>query len=179
MDYLPQFNNYDDKFRSSLVIFLDKELNRIQFSRKIEKSVYNYCIKTSKEKSIKRTWENPIFKNLYLSKMLSIYSNIKEDSYIQNKCFKSKIISGKIDLDKIASLSPHDIYPEIWKELIDLKTKSDKLKYELKPEAMTDVFKCRKCGSRSCSYYEVQTRSADEPMTQFINCLECGNRWRQ
>ena len=57
--------------------------------------------------------------------------------------------------------------------------RKDKLKYELKPEAMTDVFKCRKCGSRSCSYYEIQTRSADEPMTQFINCLNCGNRWRQ
>ena len=55
----------------------------------------------------------------------------------------------------------------------------DKLKYELKPEAMTNVFKCRKCNSRSCSYYEVQTRSADEPMTQFITCLNCNNRWRQ
>ena len=39
--------------------------------------------------------------------------------------------------------------------------------------------KCRKCGSRSTSYYEVQTRSADEPMTQFITCLDCNNRWKQ
>ena len=59
-----------------------------------------------------------------------------------------------------------------------LYIKRDKLKYEFKPEAMTDQFKCRKCGSRSCSYYEVQTRSADEPMTQFISCLDCGNRWK-
>ena len=44
---------------------------------------------------------------------------------------------------------------------------------------MTDAFKCKRCGSRSCSYYEVQTRSADEPMTQFVNCLECNNRWKQ
>ena len=33
---------------------------------------------------------------------------------------------------------------------------------------MTDQFKCRKCGSRSCSYYEVQTRSADQPMTNLL-----------
>ena len=61
------------------------------------------------------------------------------------------------------------------------KEKQDKLKYDMKPESMTDEFKCRKCGSRSCSYYEVQTRSADEPMTQFVNCLnpDCGNRWKQ
>ena len=57
--------------------------------------------------------------------------------------------------------------------------KMDELKYKIKPEAMTDQFKCRKCFSRSCSYYEVQTRSADEPMTQFITCLNCKNRWKQ
>jgi transcription elongation factor S-II len=179
MDNLPQFNNFDDKFRLSLVQFLNKELNEINLCRKIEKSIYNYCIKISKDKCIKQCWNNHIFKNLYLSKIRSIYSNIKEDSYIQNKTFRNKIISGKIDPNKIATLSSYDIFPEVWKELIDLKIKRDKLKYELKPEAMTDVFKCRKCSSRSCSYYEVQTRSADEPMTQFINCLECGNRWRQ
>ena len=44
----------------------------------------------------------------------------------------------------------------------------EKIKSELKPEAMTNLFKCHKCGSRETSYYEVQTRSADEPMTQFI-----------
>ena len=59
------------------------------------------------------------------------------------------------------------------------KSKRDKIKYELKPEAMTTLFKCRKCGSRSCSYYEFQTRSADEPMTQFITCLDCNNNWKQ
>ena len=47
----------------------------------------------------------------------------------------------------------------------------------LKP--MTDQFKCSGRFSRSCSYYEVQTRSADEPMTQFITCLNCKNRWKQ
>ena len=70
-------------------------------------------------------------------------------------------------------------FPENWKETLELKSKKDKLKYELKPEAMTDAFKCRKCGSRSTSYYEVQTRSADEPMTQFITCLDCNNHWKQ
>ena len=109
----------------------------------------------------------------------SIYSNLKKDSYLNNPDFKDKVLSGKFDIQKIAYLSAYDIFPGVWKDLLDLKTRRDKLKYELKPEAMTDVFKCRKCESRSCSYYEVQTRSADEPMTQFINCLDCGNRWRQ
>ena len=76
-------------------------------------------------------------------------------------------------------MSHYDMFPENWQELIEKNMKKDKLKYELKPEAMTDIFKCRKCSSRSCTYYEVQTRSADEPMTQFITCLDCNNNWKQ
>ena len=109
----------------------------------------------------------------------SFYSNLVQDSYIQNPDFKQRILSGEIKVTDIPGLSAFDIYPENWSELLDKKIKRDKLKYEMKPKAMTDQFKCRKCGSRSCSYYEVQTRSADEPMTQFISCLDCGNRWKQ
>ncbi len=136
-------------------------------------------IQTAKDKHIKRRWDNVLFHRLYVSKIRSIYSNLSDRSYIQNPDFKEKLVSGEIDAKKLSKLSVYDIYPDNWSELLDKKIKRDKLKYEMKPTAMTDQFKCRKCGSRSCSYYEVQTRSADEPMTQFITCLECNNRWKQ
>ena len=169
----------DDKFRTSIVKLLDKEIKNKTISLKIEKGIYNYVIKTSRVKHIKRYWGNNTFKDFYLTKVRSIYSNIKKDSYIKNSNFLERIKSDDINPEEICFLDVYEIFPENWKELIDLKMKRDKIKYDLKPEAMTDVFKCRKCGSRSCSYYEIQTRSADEPMTQFINCLDCGNRWRQ
>ena len=176
---MDQFSNHKDQFRNSLVLKIDSLINDITTSRKIEQSIYNYSIKISKDRKIERKWSNIIFKNLYLSKIRSIYSNLNSDCYIKNESFLYKIKNNEFDIQNIANISSYDIFPDRWKELIDIKVKRDKLKYEIKPEAMTDVFKCRKCGSRSCSYYEVQTRSADEPMTQFINCLECGNRWRQ
>ena len=37
--------------------------------------------------------------------------------------------------------------------------------------------KCGKCGKRNCTYNQLQTRSADEPMTTFVMCNECGNRY--
>mgnify|MGYP001258316777 CR=1 FL=1 len=171
--------SYNDNLRNNYVSLLNKELNNEKISRQIEKSIYNYTIELANKKNYHKKWSNPYFKNLYISKIRSIYSNIKEDSYIKNKNFKNKILSNEIDPKTIANLSVFDIYPEIWKSLLDDKSKKDKLKYEYKPEAMTDIFKCRKCGSRSCSYYELQTRSADEPMTQFINCLNCNNSWKQ
>ena len=154
-------------------------LERKRISRIIEKSIYNHTIKISKERNLQRSWNNSIFKGLYLSKVRSIYSNLNKDSYIHNTHFFFFLKSGEIDIENIANLSIYDIFPENWKYILEQKTKRDKLKYELKPEAMTDAFKCRKCGSRSTSYYEVQTRSADEPMTQFITCLDCNTRWKQ
>ena len=172
-------SNINDAFRNNIVEKFNTLILDTSKSRNIEKSIYNYIIKLSKNKNIQRTWGNDIFRNLYLSKVRSIYSNLKSDSYLKNKNFLTLVQNGEIDIKNIATMSVYDIFPENWKKTLELKSKKDKLKYELKPEAMTDAFKCRKCGSRSTSYYEVQTRSADEPMTQFITCLNCNNRWKQ
>jgi transcription elongation factor S-II len=40
-------------------------------------------------------------------------------------------------------------------------------------------FRCSKCGSEKTTHYQMQTRSADEPMTVFICCLKCGKRWKE
>ena len=176
---MKSFTNINDEKRNKIVHYLNGIINNINLSRKIEKSIYNYIINISKERNIQRRWNNPIFMNLYNSKIISIYSNLKEDSYIQNNQLLSNLKSGEVDPCKIGYLSAYDIFPDNWKELLNIKSKKDKIKYELKPEAMTNLFKCRKCSSRETSYYEVQTRSADEPMTQFITCLKCNNRWRQ
>ena len=76
-------------------------------------------------------------------------------------------------------MTPQEKFPEHWKELIDEKEKTDRVLYEVDTGGATDQFKCTKCNKRLCSYYELQTRSADEPMTIFITCLNCGKRWRQ
>ena len=172
-------SSYKSSLRNGSCIMFSKLLQDDKKSRQMEKDIYNSCLKYANENGIIKCWENKIFKSLYLSRIRSIYSNLKSDSYLGNINFSEKIIRGEIDFKNISTLSKYDIYPEVWSELLSKLSEKDKLKYSLKPEAMTDMFKCRKCGSRSCSYYEFQTRSADEPMTQFITCLDCNNNWKQ
>ena len=47
----------------------------------------------------------------------------------------------------------------------------------------TDQFLCDRCHAegkegRNCTYFQMQTRGADEPMTIFVTCLDCGNKFR-
>ena len=174
-----KFSNINDVVRSSIVKKLNEIIKNTYITRNIEKSIYNYTIEIAKERNIPRRWSNVLFKKLYFSKVISIYSNINSKTYIKNEKLLLRILNKEIKPEEVGKLSVYDIFPDNWKELLNAKSKRDKIKYELKPEAMTNLFKCRKCQSRETSYYEVQTRSADEPMTQFITCLQCHNRWKQ
>ena len=39
-------------------------------------------------------------------------------------------------------------------------------------------FTCNKCEGKKIQVSQRQMRSADEPMTVFYFCIDCGNRWR-
>jgi len=38
---------------------------------------------------------------------------------------------------------------------------------------------CPECHHRRAYYMQLQTRSADEPMTIFYRCVECANQWKE
>ena len=43
---------------------------------------------------------------------------------------------------------------------------------------ITGMFTCVRCKSQKTSSSQKQTRSADEPMTVFVKCDNCGKRWK-
>ena len=147
---------------------------------KIEESVIDFTIKTAFNRKIQQSWENPLFRKIYVNKCRSLYTNLDSSSYIKNENLITRVTNrSDFDIENIASMSYQELFPEIWKKMMDDKYKREKLLYEEKQEAMTDQFKCARCKSRKCTYYELQTRSADEAMTIFITCINCGNRWKQ
>jgi transcription elongation factor S-II len=101
-----------------------------------------------------------------------LYHNLKKPSVA------ALVVQQTITAKDFAFLTHQEICPEKWKQLIEDKKVRDKQKYEPNIEASTDNFTCNKCKSKKCTYYQLQTRSADEPMTTFVTCLECGKRWK-
>lgn len=165
--------------RIKIIELFNRIIDNSDICKSIEISILNYSIKISIERKISIDWDCNLFKKIYFNKARSLFSNIKQDSYINNKFMLQKIKENKIDIHNIASLNCQEIYPEHWKSFLDEKYNKEKLMYEDEIEANTDLFKCSRCKQRKCTYYELQTRSADEGMTTFITCLTCGNRWKQ
>jgi transcription elongation factor S-II len=142
------------------------------YASNLEKGIHNWSIKEANNKKVIKKWDNPFFVQIYIDRLRSIYINLKNTKLID------RVINGEIKAHEIAFMAHHELNPERWEELIKAKIIRDKNKFEEKLEANTDRYTCRKCRSTKCSYYQMQTRSADEPMTLYISCLDCGTRWR-
>jgi DNA-directed RNA polymerase subunit M/transcription elongation factor TFIIS len=172
-------SEYSIQVRNQIVSKFKGFLDNEKLSSSIEEAIIQFSKEKAERERIPRNWENMLFRKIYLNKARSLYTNLNTDSYVKNPNFKQKIVEGKIKPSDIPNLTFQQVFPEHWKKLMDEKYKKEKLLYEEKPEAMTTQYKCGRCKSRKCTYYELQTRSADESMTIFITCINCGNRWKQ
>uniref|UniRef100_A0A6C0JBX3 TFIIS-type domain-containing protein n=1 Tax=viral metagenome TaxID=1070528 RepID=A0A6C0JBX3_9ZZZZ len=147
------------------------------FATDIEKGIYNKTVEFAEKNNIQKKWDNNIFLDMYKQFAISIYSNLYMDSYIKNIRLFDRLIDGEFKGYELVSMEPQNTFPEHWKPYIDDKSKRDRELYEINKALSTDAYKCSKCHKRECSYYQLQTRSADEPMTTFVTCLNCGKRW--
>ena len=142
----------------------------------MEKSIYNTTIKEARIKQIDRSWDCNNFRWLYKKNYMKVYSNIHLN---KNADFVlGKIKYGLWEPEKIISMTPQELYPDIWEELILKNIKKMEQLSKQNNVQGTDMFRCGKCKKNNCTYYQMQTRSADEPMTTFVSCLDCGCRWK-
>jgi len=147
-----------------------------KFPEIMEKSIYNTTIKEARLKLIERSWSSQKFKELYKMNYCRVYGNIKTN---KNADFVlNKIKYGLWEPDKIVTMTPQVLYPDIWEEIIVKNSRKMELLSKANNVQGTSMFKCGKCKLNNCTYYQMQTRSADEPMTTFVTCLNCSNRWR-
>jgi len=149
----------------------------INICENIEKSIYNYASKKCIDKNIEPNISNEIFLRIYVNKLMSLYNNLDKKSYIKNDSFYDELMNEKINLDQIAFLSPQEMNKKHWQKYIDKQSAVDEFLYSRSAGIRTQEYKCGRCKEHNCSYYQLQVRCSDEPMTTFINCLNCGNSW--
>ena len=162
-----------EQFRQKIVEKLSVYFEEPKHSINLERGVHNWAVKEATNRKIIKKWDNPFFVQLYLDHLRSVFINLKHNEVVNN------INAGHIKAQDVAFMTHQELRPDVWDELIKAKSIRDMNKFNQNIESMTDTFTCRKCRQKKCSYYQVQTKSSDEPMTLFIQCLTCGNRWKQ
>jgi DNA-directed RNA polymerase subunit M/transcription elongation factor TFIIS len=133
-------------------------------SEEIENAILNRCIRDAQRWFIDIDWETNAFRELYRSRAMGLY--------------QVKKLSEIMTAEEFANTTEMDRHPERWLELVNQAAERDKALYSNKKTANTQMY-CSGCRAKTnCDYYQMQTRSADEPMTTFVTCLECDKRWK-
>ena len=161
-----------EQFRLNIRGKLNEILLNEKHSSNLEKGIFNYALKEASSRKVVKKWDNQYFVQIYIDRLRSIYLNLKNPEILE------QIQTEAIQAHTVAFMTHQEMRPDKWKELIEEKAKRDANKFETNVEASTDTFTCRKCKQNKCTYYQMQTRSADEPSTTFVQCLNCGQRWK-
>ncbi|KAG2388399.1 hypothetical protein C9374_000563 [Naegleria lovaniensis] len=161
-------NRWRTKIAQGLSLVKDAtESKVIELCVEIENAVFNYF------KS------NPqIHNHTYDDQCRTLGRNLCDS---KNEDFRSNVYHGVIVMDALPTMKVQEMASkEKQKERQILQERKQHQDMVAKPaEVESSMFRCGKCKQTKCTYFEMQTRSADEPMTAFITCLNCGNKWKQ
>ncbi|KAJ8980300.1 hypothetical protein NQ317_005220 [Molorchus minor] len=120
------------------------------------------------------------FKNTdmrYKNRVRSRIANLKD---IKNPTLRTNFRIGAITASRLAVMTAEEMANDEVKQLRERFQKEaiNDAQLATVQGTKTDMLKCGKCKKRHCTYNQLQTRSSDEPMTTFVLCMECGNRWK-
>ena len=122
-----------------------------------------------------------------VSKMVQSHSNMAKQRSIlfklrdpKNPDLRRQVLFGEIRPENLVEMTAEEMASNKRKrENEEIRLKSlTRSEAAMEEEGTTEQFKCGRCGQRKCTYYQLQTRSADEPMTTFVRCVVCYNRWK-
>lgn len=163
---------YDDSTRNSSVaglytaLLFDSNLfpeEILDVSKKIENEIYKL--------------EFMVVNDSYRKRLRSLILSFKNK---KNPELRSNVLSGAIKPHELVKMSPQEMAPEALKKEIEKIHKQNLFDAQgaVEKRAISSSFTCGKCKQKKVSYYQLQTRSADEPLTTFCTCENCGNRWK-
>jgi len=166
-------------------------MSRDELSKELNKSaVEQLCLARAGEvEAAIDTWSRGV-KETYTEKVRSLVFNLKK-----NGAIRDQVILGQVSPDQLPRMSAEELQTEEKAQERDATVKklqdSRRLDWDqanekkindmcgIKGELLkASLFTCGRCKSIKTTSTQKQTRSADEPMTVFVLCMNCGNRWK-
>jgi DNA-directed RNA polymerase subunit M/transcription elongation factor TFIIS len=133
-------------------------------SADVETAILHRCVADARKWLVDIDWDNRAFLEMYRSRAMSL--------------FQVRKLMATLTPEEFANTTELDRHPERWSTLLKEAAEKDRARHNRKTTANILMY-CSGCKKKTpCDYYQVQTRSADEPMTTFVTCLECDKRWK-
>ena len=166
-------------------------------AKNAEISILNWTRERVKAHGSDPSWENRMYRQIYKQKVANIAAElgrgpmvaadlklegdrVKLDLQVVPQLVR-RLQTKQLDAKQLAWYEPDVLWPDGPYSRMMLARRARDLQMEkskAKEEDYSGLFKCGKCKSTKTTYYQMQTRSADEPMTSFITCVNCGNKWK-
>ncbi len=163
------------KYRQNKIEFLQNKIDYLMIDdiKLLEQTVYDKLLAEYPQVNL------TIFTNMYNNLMRHLWVNLDPTAYLQNTYLKNSVLDGSIQIKDIPYLSNRELYPDKWRAYN--KREEIELHYQINGEAYvpTTLFTCKRCKKNKCKYFQLQVRSCDEGMTNFITCMNCNNHWKQ
>jgi len=120
------------------------------------------------------------FKNTetkYKNRVRSRIANLKDT---KNPRLRENVLLCHVSPSRLAVMTPEEMASDEMKKIREQLSREAFMDHQMAVNSGTqsDLFQCGRCKKRNTTYNQLQTRSSDEPMTTFVLCNECGNRWR-
>jgi DNA-directed RNA polymerase subunit M/transcription elongation factor TFIIS len=159
-----------DKYRKKTIQILSNCITK-KYCSEIERGIYDFT-----EQYCKNNCSNnlSLSQSIYEDNVQNLLFNLK-NNHVTMQEIKKSIINGTYNPYNLAFLRPDELDKDNWMKIILRKNKTEDI---LKNLPTIKWKACKICKNTEYFYYQLQTRSADEPMTTFYICKECGKNNR-
>lgn len=113
----------------------------------------------------------------YRNRVRSRICNLNDQ---KNPYLRLNVLRGDISAERMARMTADEMASDELKRQREQFTKEAINDHQMAVTTGTSSseIKCPACKKYDCTYNQMQTRSADEPMTTFCHCNNCGKRWK-
>lgn len=159
-----------DKDRKNTTSLLLKHFDK-KICSKIEKGFYDYTEQFCKSSPTNMQMASAIYRD----RVREFLYNCDNDDNRTIQELKKKVANKEYNPYNLAFLQSYELDEDNWMKII-LRKKTTEEKLNNLPTI--DWRPCRDCKSVKHFYVQLQTRSADEPMTTFYICKNCNKTTR-
>lgn len=141
--------------------------------RQLEVALFNHVLRTCERDRVRFLWPGLARERFITRAIGTDVFNLR-----RNPALVARLATGELGLKRFVAMPPWEVDPGRWEEVF-FRAAGRALKTSGRVEDAPDgLVQCSRCRSMKTTYTQMQTRSADEPMTSFFLCLACQKRWK-